>query len=116
MVQKKTKKIEILQAGNPILRQVSSAVPVSKIKTAEIIKTIVQLKSAIDSQADAAAISAIQIGKPIRLFVIAKKIFGIDINNPDKNKDKKDLIFINPKIIKTSKTKQLLEEIGRAHV
>ncbi len=51
-----------------------------------------------------------QIGKPIRLFVIAKKIFGIDINNPERNKDKKDLIFINPKIVKTSKTKQLLEE------
>ena len=110
MVQKKTQKIEILQAGDPILRQVSFAIPINKIKTAEIKKTITQLKSAIDSQADAAAISAVQIGKPIRLFVIAKKIFGIDINNPERNKDKKDLIFINPKIVKTSKTKQLLEE------
>ena len=85
MVQKKNKKIEILQAGDPILRQVSSAIPINKIKTAEIKKTITQLKSAIDSQADAAAISAVQIGKPIRLFVIAKKIFGIDINNPERN-------------------------------
>ena len=110
MVQKKTKKIEILQAGNPILREVSSVIPVNKVKSAEIKKLITQLKSAIDSQADAAAISAVQIGKPIRLFVIAKKIFGVDINNPEKNKDKKDLVFINPKIVKTSKTKQLLEE------
>jgi len=110
MVQKKTKKIEILQAGNPILRQVSSVIPISKIKTAEIKKTITHLKSAISSQADAAAISAVQIGKPIRLFVIAKKIFINDIDKPEKNKDKKDLIFINPKIVKTSKTKQLLEE------
>ncbi len=110
MVQKKKPKIEILQAGNPVLRQVSSVIPVNKVKSAEIKKIITQLKVAIDSQADAAAISAVQIGKPIRLFVIAKKIFGIDINNPEKNSDKKDLIFINPKIVKTSKTKQLLEE------
>ena len=50
MVQKKNKKIEILQAGDPILRQVSSAIPINKIKTAEIKKTITQLKSAIDSR------------------------------------------------------------------
>ena len=36
MVQKKSKKIEILQAGNPILRQVSSAIHINKIKTTEI--------------------------------------------------------------------------------
>ena len=103
----KTPKTEILQTGNPILRQVSSPIPLNKIKTLEIKKTISLLKESIKSQKDAAAISAIQIGKPIRLFVISKKVFD---NEPKNIKAKNDLIFINPKITKSSKTKQTLEE------
>ena len=110
MVKAKTSKIEILQIGNPVLREVSSAVPTTKIKTSELKKLISLLKGAIDGQSDAAAISAVQVGKPIRLFIISKKIFGIDPENPKEVKVKNDLICINPKIVKFSKTKQLLEE------
>jgi peptide deformylase len=106
----KSHKIEILQTGNPILREVSSTIPAIKIKTLELKKIISLLKSAIDSQSDAAAISAVQIGKPVRLFIVSKKVFNIDSKDPDTIKDKNDLIFINPKIVKVSKTKQLLEE------
>ncbi len=110
MTSSKISKIEILQAGNPILREVSSVISADKIKAPETKKIISLLKSTIASQKDAAAISAVQIGKPIRLFVISKKAFDIDSKNPEKTKVKNDLIFINPKIIKVSKTKQLLEE------
>ena len=109
MIKAKKSKIEILQVENPILRKVSSAIPVAKIKSPEIKKVISSLKSAIESQNDAAAISAVQIGKTIRLFIISKKLFQIDSENPDA-KIKNDLIFINPKIVKFSKNKQLLEE------
>lgn len=110
MVKVKKPKIEILQKENPILREVSSAIVNTKVSTSETKKTILLLKGAIESQSDAAAISAVQIGKPIRLFIISKRIFGIDSKNPDKIKDKNDLIFINPKILKVSKAKQSLEE------
>jgi len=106
----KTKKTEILQTGNPILREVSSVVPLCKIHTPEIKRMILQLKGAITSQSDAAAVSAVQIGKPLRLFIISKKVFGVDPKKPDELKIKDDLIFINPKIVKVSKNKQLLEE------
>ena len=106
----KKQKTEILQAGNPILREVSSAVPALKIKSLETKKTISLLKNAISSQSDAAAISAVQIGKPIRLFIVSKKVFGTDPENPKDLKVKDDLIFINPKITKFSKSKQELEE------
>ena len=108
MVTKKSPKIEILQTGNPILRQVSSPIPTDKIKTPGVKKLITELKLAIESQIDAAAISAVQIGKPIRLFVISKRVFTNDLGEQDPKA--KDLIFINPKILKTSKTKQALEE------
>jgi len=110
MTSEKTKKIKILQTGNPTLRKVSSAVPTAEIKTPEIKKIILLLKRAIESQSDAAAISAVQIGKPIRLFIISKRAFGKNLDNPTKIDKKNDLIFINPKIIKVSKNKQLLEE------
>lgn len=111
MIAKKNKKIEILQKNNPILREVSSPIPLDKIKSEEIKGIISDLKKAIDSQADAVAISAVQIGKTIRLFVVSKRIFQIMEELGEKEiKDKKDLIFINPKIKKISKEKQLIEE------
>ncbi len=110
MEKTKKPKIEILQTGNPILREVSSAIPLNKINGPEIKKMIPKLINAIKSQSDAAAISAVQIGKPLRLFVVSKKVFNKGLENPEKIKERKDLIFINPQIIKTSKTKQLLEE------
>jgi len=106
----KKSKIEILQTGNPILREVSLAIPLSKIKTPETKKTISLLQKAIAGQSDAAAISAVQIGNLTRLFVMSKKVFESDPKNPGEIKPKKDLIFINPKIVKVSKNKQLLEE------
>jgi len=115
--EKKEKKIVILQKDSPILRKISSPIPVSKIKTADIKNLISDLVKTIGSQSDAVAISSVQIGKPLRLFVIAKKAF--DITEPivnagvqlkEENNNKKDLIFINPKIIKVSKSKQKLEE------
>ncbi|MFA5935043.1 MAG: peptide deformylase [Candidatus Paceibacterota bacterium] len=121
MVKIKSKKIsslsgsayggEILQKDNPLLREVSSPISLSEIKGEEIKKIISDLKMAMASQADAVAISAIQIGKPVRLFVISKRIFKIvEEITGEEIKEKKDLIFINPKIKRMSKDKQLIEE------
>ena len=111
MVSIKNKKIEILQKDNPILRETSLPIPASEIKGEKIRKIISDLKVAIDSQDDAVAISAVQIGKPIRLFVISKRIFKIvEELTGEEMKEKKDLIFINPKIKRMSKDKQLIEE------
>jgi peptide deformylase len=110
MVKTKKSKITILQMGDPILREVSSPIVVNKIKTPETKDLISKLKGAIDSQSDAAAISAVQIGRPVRLFIVSKKVFNLDSDATKDAKNKNDLIFINPKITKVSKAKQLLEE------
>jgi len=110
---KKSKQVEILQKDNPILREISKPISLKEIDSKEIKGIISDLQKAIDSQADAVAISAIQIGKTVRLFVISKKIFSIleELNGKKTdNKEKKDLVFINPKIKKLSKDKQLIEE------
>lgn len=107
----KTKKSEVVQKNNPVLRQVSTPVPLDKIASAEIKSIISDMKKAIEFQADAVAISAVQIAKPIRIFVISKRVFGIVSGDLEKaNVEKDDLVFINPKITKTSKGKGYLEE------
>lgn len=108
-------KIEIIQNGNPVLREISSAIPSSKIKSSEIKSIISDMKKAIKAQADAVAISAVQINKPVRIFVISKRVYkildnGLTKAQEDKADSKSDLVFINPRIVKTSKNKQLLEE------
>ncbi len=108
-MKKETGKIEIIQKDNPLLRKISTPIAIGKIKTEEIKNIISDMKKAVMSQADAVAISAVQISKPIRLFLISKR--GFDINSdPDDTKPKQDMIFINPKILKSSKSKQDLEE------
>ncbi len=108
MTNKKIKEspVPIVQKDNKVLRQVSAEIPKDKIKSAEIKKIISDMEAAMDSQVDAVAIAAIQIGRPVRLFIISKRAFNLT----GKAKDKDDMVFINPKIIKQSKKKQLLEE------
>lgn len=117
MVKAKETKIEIIQNGDPVLRSISEVISTTKIKTPEIKKIIKDMREAIKAQPDAAAISAVQIDKPVRLFIISKHVFNMNPleENPIKLIEKKvrvkdDMVFINPKIIKSSKTKQILEE------
>jgi hypothetical protein len=71
MIRAKKTQVEILQKENPILRQVSCIVPEAEINSEEIKKIIADLKIAMNSQSDAIAISAIQIAKPVILFLIS---------------------------------------------
>ncbi len=110
MAPTKIKKNQIVQKNSPVLREISLPVPQDKIGSPEIKAIISDMKKSIESQADAVAISAVQIGKPVRIFVISKKVFGIASGDVTKASAKDDLVFINPKIIKTSKNKKSLEE------
>ena len=115
MAKAQEKKIEILQKDNPVLRETSTAIPLTKISSPEIKAIIRDMKTAMKAQADAVAISAVQIGYPVRLFVISKKIFkivenGLTAAQTEAVDTRNDLVFINPKITKTSKQKQDLEE------
>jgi peptide deformylase len=115
MTKTEVKKIEIIQKDNPLLRKISTPVPLAKIKSPEIKAIISDMKKTIKNQTDAVAISAVQIAQPVRIFVVSKKVFKIIDNGLTKAQDivadtKNDLVFINPKIVKTSKNKQELEE------
>ena len=117
----------IVQKEDKILRKTSKEVAISDIKKPKIKEILKKMKEALNAEEDGVAIAAPQIGENLRIFVISKKIFEImdeekiqnktpKIENENILKDKKgkniykDMVFINPKILKTSKKQMLTEE------
>jgi peptide deformylase len=102
----------IIQREDPILRKKAMPVVLADIKSAKIKKIISDMRKTLASQDDGVAIAAPQIGISLRIFVISGKVF--DMIKPDmmeeKNKKAKDVVCINPKIVKISKDKKVVEE------
>ena len=110
MAQKKIAKIVQAKSGNPVLRDFAEPVPLKEIQSDKIKKIIKDMKNALAKEDEGVAIAAPQIGIPLRIFIISKKIFQI-IDAGKSHKDKfDDLVFINPEIIKLSKEKEVMEE------
>ncbi|OGJ02611.1 hypothetical protein A3G06_01030 [Candidatus Nomurabacteria bacterium RIFCSPLOWO2_12_FULL_46_14] len=108
---------KILQKEDKVLRRIAKEVPVGKITSLEIKKTLREMSAALASQKDGVAIAAPQIGYSLRIFLVSGKIFNKrsdlgDSKRSDLRDSKKypDLIFINPKILKLSRDKDWLPE------
>lgn len=86
------KKLKIVTIPNPVLRQTSK--PVSKIdkKIRQLVDSMVDLiGNGPDGTRVGAGLSAIQAGKPLRLFVVYPPEGDI-------------IVFVNPQIVERSKT------------
>ncbi|MBI3019746.1 MAG: peptide deformylase [Parcubacteria group bacterium] len=70
--------VKILQKDDPLLRGKAEKVPVSEIGSKKIKEVIHDMKEAMVGEKDAVAIAAPQIGVPLRIFVVAGKIFEKD--------------------------------------
>ncbi len=115
---------EIVQKDNEVLRKIAKDVPIADIKSRKIETIIRRMVKALDSQEDGVAIAAPQIGEKLRIFVVSRKIFEImeeekrnkkskrgNLEELEKGKvDFKDMVFINPEILKISKKHMLTEE------
>ena len=111
---------KILQKDSPILRKISKNIILGEIDSPKIKKIIEEMRIALDSQNDGVAIAAPQIGYPIRIFVVSKRVEKIirnskkSIGSPDESEKTQtpfsDKIYINPVITKLSREKVLLEE------
>lgn len=121
---------EIVQKDNKVLRKSAKEVPIEEISSRKIQTIVKRMMIALDSQEDGVAIAAPQIGENWRIFVISKRIFEImeeeresqearkkskrevldEVQKPEPSKAYKDMVFINPEIIKASKKKMIMEE------
>ena len=105
---------DIVQRHDPVLRKLASEVPPEDI-TKPIIKHIIaDMKIALDSQIDGVALAAPQIAVPLRIFIISGKVFNLKRNGePKDDKDHRyypDIVFVNPRMVKLSKDKKIMEE------
>lgn len=101
----------IVQKGDPVLRQIAQEIPLKDISSPALKTIIKKMQKALNEQEDGVAIAAPQIGESIRMFIVSGKIFSK--NYPDLEPDEiiaPDLICINPKLIKLSKTKKKMPE------
>lgn len=114
----------IVQKENKVLRKKAEEVLIENIKSRKIETIIRRMTKALDREEDGIAIAAPQIGESVRIFVVSKRIFEImeaeervkktkreNLDDFEKEKPEyKDLVFINPEIIKTSKQVEIMEE------
>lgn len=87
---------KIIQVKNKILREKAKEVSLKDIGSEKLKKILNEMAKTLCAAKDGAALAAPQIGVSLRIFIVKKEI------NP--------LIFINPKIIKISKKKQIVNE------
>jgi peptide deformylase len=113
---------EIVQKEHPVLREQAREVPPSEITSAKIKKILDDMKEALAAQEDGIAIAAPQINVPLRIFIVSKKIHEIEAEEQKslpqqkektsraKTQNGRDLVFINPQMIKLSKGKHWVPE------
>lgn len=105
-------KQDIVQEGNPVLRQTAKEVAIKDIETKEIQKVIKDMKKALHKTTDGVAIAAPQIGVSLQIFVVAGKVFDIEqgIYEEERPATNNDQVYINPIITKLSRNKEVMEE------
>lgn len=97
--------VTIVQMGDPVLREVCTPVDLNNIPK----KLLTDMKEAVFSQSDGVAIAAPQINHPVRVFYVAGSILK-KVEDGKYEKEKDDMYFINPIIVKKSRETQVLEE------
>src|SRR3989338_2563937 len=101
----------IVQEGSPILRGAAKTVPLTEIGSKHLKSILLQMKTALDSEADGVAIAAPQIGISLRIFLVSSRAFALaNEEKVAKGKHaapvpKKDIVCINPELTKLSKKK-----------
>lgn len=104
--------VTIVQKDDPILRDTAKAVSKELFGTPKLKKILRDMSTALASQDDGVAIAAPQIGVPLRIFLVSGKI--MELLYPEKassgTKTAKDIAFINPKIVRLSKDREVVEE------
>lgn len=103
--------VEIIQLGNPVLRDKSEPVKKEELGSDDLKRVLSDMSEALNSREDGIALSAPQIGVLKRIFVVSTKIFDEDymIRGIDKG-NYPHVYFLNPVITKFSKKKEVAEE------
>lgn len=111
---------EIVQNGNPVLRVKAKPVLHKEFGTKNLQKILTAMSNALEKESDGVAIAAPQIGVSLRIFIVSRKAFSVE-SVDEQNKGakmidrvqkipKKNMVCINPEIIKLSRKKLKVPE------
>jgi len=113
---------EIVQKDNPALRLSAEPVNPEDITGEKIQGIIADMKEALEAEPDGVGLAAPQIGIPLRIFIVSHRAFlfaeegskkesgEILDEEPAKTYEHKDLVFINPELVKKSKKTEMTPE------
>ncbi|MEK9160705.1 MAG: peptide deformylase [Patescibacteria group bacterium] len=99
---------EIVQNGHPVLRATIAEVPESMFGTHELKKMLKEMEVALDGEADGVALAAPQIALPYRIFIV--RYDRMVPRNEGETPAPEVGVFINPKIIKSSRRRVECDE------
>lgn len=114
MTRLKTKILDYKKS--PVLREGAKPIPLKDVGSKKLNDILAKMKATLHEQEDGVAIAAPQIGESLRIFVVSGKATymyrGKDkkLHTKEGMEKKEDLVFINPEIIKLSKSKKFMEE------
>ncbi|MEX0935202.1 MAG: peptide deformylase [Candidatus Paceibacterota bacterium] len=95
----------IVQKGDDVLQRKAVEVDPRDIGTEKIDSIISRMNEALDGEEDGVAIAAPQIGESVHIFIVSRKVFEDRGDGKDEN-----MVFINPEIVKRSKSTEWMEE------
>jgi peptide deformylase len=104
-------KRDIVQTGDPVLRQKAAEIPKEDFGSAKLAALIADMKKLLAKEKYGVALAAPQVGESLRLFIVAgsvrkraKKADEEDM--PEAGMPEEDQVYINPKLLKVSRTKK----------
>jgi peptide deformylase len=101
---------DIVTKGAKILAEKTKEVPKDMFGTKELEKLVARMSASLRATEHGVAIAANQIGLPWRIFVVRGFVLENKERKDEGADDAPDAAFVNPKILKLSRKKELLEE------
>lgn len=106
---------DIVQTGDPILRQTAIEIPEEDFGSAKLAGLITDMKKLLAKEKYGVALAAPQVGEPLRLFIVAgtaiekRKKAAAERGEEAGSEDDmpiEDQVYINPTLLKVSRTKK----------
>jgi peptide deformylase len=96
----------IVEKGDKVLGHKAKEVPKDLFGTAKLKDMVARMSATLRTTEHGVAIAANQIALPYRIFVVR----GFVLEGKDRSDEDVDRAFINPKIVKLSRKKELMDE------
>lgn len=106
--------INVVQKENKVLRENARELEPEEIKSEKIKKLLKRMSDTLVDYDEGVALAAPQIAESLRIFIVSGRFFNPDLkikNEEEASRPKtKDIVFINPQIIKMSGKKDIIPE------